>query len=180
MLAIDKAILVVIDFQTGLLPKIQDAESLLPPAIKLIRVVRELGIPVLWTEQYPKGLGPTDERVANELAGVRAIDKISFGCFGAPAFEEALRALQRRQLLVMGIETHVCVMQTVLCALAQGYETFVVQDATGSRHALDHECGLARMRESGATLVTSEMAIFEMLRAAGTPAFKKVLPLIKQ
>jgi len=180
MLAIDKTVLVVIDFQTGLLPKIQNAWSLLPLAIKLIRVIRELGIPVLWTEQYPKGLGPTDERVANELAGVRAIEKISFGCLGAPAFEEALRALQRRQLLVIGIETHVCVMQTVLCALAQGYEVFAVQDAMGSRHTQDHECGLARMRDSGATLVTSEMAIFEILRTAGAPEFKKVLPLIKE
>jgi nicotinamidase-related amidase len=180
MLAIDNAVLMVIDFQTGLLPKIQNADGLLPRAIKLIRVVRELGIPILWTEQYPKGLGPTDERVANELSGLRPIDKVSFGCFGAPAFEEALRGLGRRQLLVTGVEAHVCVMQTVLSALAQGFETFVVQDATGSRSALDCECGLARMRDHGATLVTSEMAIFEMLRAAGTPEFKKVLPLIKQ
>jgi len=124
-------------------------------------------------------LGQTNERVASELAGLEPIEKVSFGCFGEPAFVDALEAAGRRQLLVVGVETHVCVLQTVLAGMERGYEAFVARDGVGSRKPSDYEAGLARMAANGAQLVTVEMAMFEMLRAAGTPEFKKILPLIK-
>jgi len=179
MLTRENVALVVIDFQDGLLPKIPTAEAIMGQAIKLIRFARELGLPILWTEQYPKGLGVTNERVAKELEGVVPMAKVSFGCFGAPEFAASVAGLGRTQLLVTGIETHVCVMQTVLRARALGYEVFVPNDAVGSRFENDYRMGLARMQAHGAEIVTTEMAMFEILRAAGTPEFKKVLPLIK-
>jgi nicotinamidase-related amidase len=173
-------VLCVIDLQDGLLPKIRMADEVMARAIKLIRFARLLEIPILWTEQYPKGLGPTNAAVAKELEGLKPIAKVAFGCFGAPEFVGALKDTGRKQPLVAGIEAHVCVMQTVLSALSSGYEVYVPNDAVSSRHEHDYNAGLARMQVSGATIVTTEMAIFEILRAAGTPEFKKVLPLIKE
>lgn len=179
MLTRENVALVVIDFQDGLLPKIPGAEVVMAQAIKLIRFARELGLPILWSEQYPKGLGVTNERVAKELEGLTPVEKVSFGCFGAPGFTELVAGLGKKQLLVTGIETHVCVMQTVLRARSLGYEVYVPNDAVGSRFENDYRVGLARMQRHGAEIVTTEMAMFEILRVAGTPEFKKVLPLIK-
>lgn len=179
MLELKNAALIVIDFQEALLPKIVGADDVTARAIKMIRFARELDIPIVWTEQYPKGLGKTVDSVAKELEGLTPLEKVSFGCFGGPGFTEAVGATGRKQLVVVGIETHVCVMQTVLAGLKLGFEIFVVRDAVGSRNTPDFEAGLARMRAHGAEIVTVEMAMFEMLRAAGTPEFKKILPLIK-
>jgi len=179
MLSRDNVILVVIDLQDGLLPKISGADEVIDKAVKLIRFARTLDLPVVWTEQYPKGLGATNERVSKELEGLKAFEKVSFGCFGGPGFEDAVVAAGRNQLLMVGIETHVCVMQTALVALSKGYEVYVPRDAVGSRCFGDYEAGLARMQAHGAEIVTAEMAMFEILRAAGTPEFKKVLPLLK-
>ena len=179
MLVRDDVILIVIDLQDGLLPKISGAEGVVESAIKLIRFARTLDLPVMWTEQYPKGLGVTNEEVAKELEGLTPLEKVSFGCFGGPGFSEAVAATGRRQILVTGIEAHVCVMQTVLVGLSMGYEVYVARDAVGSRYPGDYEAGLARMRAHGAEIVTTDMAMFEILRAAGTPEFKKVLPLLK-
>ena len=179
MLQRDNAALVVIDFQDKLLPKISNAKEIVEPTIKLIRFARELDIPILWTEQYPKGLGPTNEAIAHELEGLKPLDKTEFGCLANPGFAQALSATGRKQLVVTGIEAHICVMQTVLSALDGHFEVFVAQDTIGSRQPSDREAGIARMERSGAELVTSEMAMFEILRQAGTPDFKKVLPLLK-
>jgi nicotinamidase-related amidase len=179
MLDKTKAALVVVDFQDGLLPSIPVGPSIVPQAVKLIRCCRELGLPVLWTEQYPKGLKKTTKAVADALEGLTPIEKIEFGCFGCREFEAAADALELTQLVVTGIESHVCVMQTVLRALDKGYSCFVAADATGSRAKLDHRVGMKRMRAHGAELVTVEMVVFELLGAAGTPEFKRILPLIK-
>jgi len=174
-----KAALVVVDFQDGLLPAIPVANEIVPRAVKLIRCCRELGLPVVYTEQYPKGLKRTTQAVADALEGVEPIEKVAFGCFGCEEFESAVGKLDRRQLIVTGIESHVCVMQTVLRGLELGYSCYVVADATGSRAKSDHKAGLARMQAHGAEIVTVEMAIFELLGAAGTDEFKRLLPLIK-
>jgi nicotinamidase-related amidase len=174
-----KTVLLVVDFQEKLLPKIAHADDIVPQAIRLIRFAHELELAVLVTEQYPKGLGRTVQPVEDELRGAVPIEKTSFGCFGDKGFCEAISATGCQQLLVTGIETHVCVMQTVLAGLESGYEAFVVRDAIGSRHTPDYEAGLVRMQTAGAYLVTTEMALFELLGEAGTPEFKRVLPLLK-
>jgi len=175
----DAAVLLVVDFQDKLLAKIPEAHNLCKQASVLIRFARTLSLPVLWTEQYPAGLGPTAAVLSTELEGLRPVAKMAFGCFGEPAFVEAIEAVGRRQLLITGIETHVCVMQTVLAALERNYEAYVVRDAVGARRPSDHEAGLARMQAAGAQLVSAEMAVFEVLRVAGTPEFRRVLPLVK-
>ncbi len=179
MLRLDDTMLIVVDFQEALLPKIDGADQVVEKACKLVRFARELAVPVVWTEQYPKGLGKTDPRVAGLLEGITPIEKVSFGCFGAAGFPEAVADGGKHQLIVTGVETHVCIMQTVLAALGEGFEVYVPRDAVGSRYRPDYEAGLARMQVHGAELVTVEMALFEMLRAAGTPEFKRVLPIIK-
>lgn len=179
MLARDHVQLLLIDFQEKLLPKILDADEVVQRALTFTRFARMLDIPTVWTEQYPKGIGPTIEAFREVLAGLEPIEKTSFGCFGQPGFAERVAANGRRQLVIMGVEAHVCVLQTALAGIDLGYEVYVARDAVGSRGALDRDAGLDRMRQEGARLVTVEMAMFEILRAAGTPEFKKVLPLIK-
>ncbi|GMU91706.1 MAG: hypothetical protein AMXMBFR4_07640 [Candidatus Hydrogenedentota bacterium] len=171
--------LLVIDYQEKLLPKIHGAEAVAEQAVKLIRFARELGLPILWTEQYPKGLGRTVAPITEELKGFTPIEKTAFGCLGDAAFTKALEDTGRKQLLLTGIEAHVCVMQTGLAALEEGYEVYVPRDAIGSRSEKEYEAGLERLEAAGAEIVTTEMAMFEALREAGTPEFKRVLPLIK-
>lgn len=171
--------LLVIDYQEKLVPKILGIDAILGQAVKLIRFARELGIPILCTEQYPKGLGPTVDAVAAELSDIPRMEKTAFGCLGDAAIAQAVRAAGKRQLLLTGIETHVCVMQTALSALTEGYQVFVPRDAVGSRAESEYQAGLHRIEKAGAELVTTEMALFELLREAGTPEFKKALPLIK-
>lgn len=179
MLDRSKAALVVIDYQEKLLPKIHDAHAVAGQGVKLIRFARELDIPVFWTEQYPKGLGHTVGPVADELQGVPCIEKTAFGCLNDPNFASALDASGKKQLLLTGIEAHICVMQTALQAIERGFEVFVPRDAVGSRSQTERDAGLERLERAGAEIVTTEMALFEILREAGTPEFKKALPFLK-
>jgi len=180
MLEKDNAILAVIDLQDSLLAKMPAADTIVDESLKLIRSVRELGLPVVWTEQYPRGLGRTRDSVVEALEGCgQPLEKVSFGCFGAPGFREALAKTGRNQLLIVGIEAHVCVLQTALAGLEEGYGVFVASDASGSRRRGDYEAALARMRRNGVEIVTAEMAIFELLGRAGTPEVKRVLPWLK-
>jgi nicotinamidase-related amidase len=117
--------------------------------------------------------------VAEALEGLRPIEKTAFGCLGSTDFCASLASIGRRQLLITGIETHVCVLQTALLALEQGHEVFVARDAVGARLGEEHEAALARLAASGVTLVTTEMAAFELLRDAAAPEFKQLLPLLK-
>ncbi|MBI5094205.1 MAG: isochorismatase family protein [Candidatus Hydrogenedentes bacterium] len=179
MIERDKTVLAVIDFQDKLLPKIPVADAIIARAAKLIRFARELSIPILWTEQYRNGLGPTNSAIVDELDSVPALEKMAFSCVGDAAIAGALSQMGRSQLLLTGVEAHICVMQTGLQALEKGYQVFVARDAVASRVKSEYKAGLARMQRAGAELVTVEMAMFELLRVAGTPEFKKVLPLLK-
>ncbi|MFO7976841.1 MAG: isochorismatase family protein [Candidatus Hydrogenedentota bacterium] len=179
MLNRDEAILVVIDFQESLMKKIPVAESITREALRLIRFATILELPMLWTEQYPKGLGPTRPDIAAEMEGVPVIEKTAFGCMHDSGFTESLEATRRNQLLITGVETHVCVMQTALQAAERGSEVFVVSDAVAAREKRQHEAGLERIKNSLCQLVTAEMAMFELLEISGTAEFKKCLPLLK-
>lgn len=179
MMIQNKTTLLVVDFQDSLLAKILDADEILDRSIMMVRAADALDVPVVFTEQYRKGLGPSNKRIADEIRDRPVFDKTSFGCFGDQPFAAHMAQSARRQLLIVGIEAHVCVMQTALQALALGYEPFVARDAVSSRTASDRSAGLDRMAAEGVRLVTVEMAIFELLRAAGTPEFKKMLPIIK-
>lgn len=177
----DDALLVVVDIQERLLPKIEDGQSVAEAAIRLIRAARVLDVPILVTEQYPKGIGPTvgpiREAVGEGLG--RPIEKMTFGCGGAPEFVSALAAANRTRVLLVGIEAHVCVQQTALDLLDLGYVPFVCADAVGSRRRIDRDTAIDRMRQAGAVITTTESAIFELAVRAGTESFRELLKIVK-
>lgn len=175
----EQAVLVLIDVQGKLASLMHGREALFDNLPRLIRGVRALGLPVLWLEQYPQGLGPTIPEVAGLLSDLRPIAKRCFSAWGSAPFRQQLLATGRRQVLLAGIEAHVCVYQTALDLRDAGFEVWVVTDATASRTAANHRLGLERLREAGAHWTGVEMALFELLRTAEAPAFKEIARLVK-
>lgn len=176
----ERTALVVVDLQERLLPAIADGERVLRNSVLLLRLAEVLALPVILTTQYARGLGPTVPPVLEAASGVTPLDKVSFGCFGSPEFLERLAALRGRdQLVVAGIESHICVAQTVLGALERGYSVHVASDAIGSRTAENRAVGLDRMTRAGAVASSTEMAVYELLGRSDGAAFKKMLPLLK-
>jgi nicotinamidase-related amidase len=176
----DRAVLVVVDLQEKLLPAISEKERVLGSGLLLIRAARELELPIVLTTQYEKGLGPTVREVRAAAPGVTPVDKIAFGCFGSEGFLTRLAEFPGRdQLLVAGIESHVCVAQTVLGGLSKGYRVHVASDAVGSRSPANREVGLRRMERAGAVLSSAEMAVYELLGRSDGGAFKRLLPYLK-
>ena len=179
MLQSDSTILVVIDVQDKLFRVMPDREALANNLGKLIRGAQVLGVPLIVTEQNPKGLGPTIAELASLMPAVSPIPKLSFSCCGEGRFLLELKALKRRQVLLAGIELHVCVYQTALELLALGYEVQVVADGVASRRAQNREIGLARLRDSGVSLTTAEMVLFELLKVAEGDVFKEISKIVK-
>ncbi len=180
-LILDKgnSILVIVDFQQKLLATFKKPDGLVENCVKLIRFAKIVGLPIVWTEQYPKGLGPTVDEIASELSGLAPVEKLSFSCFGEPGFVEELSRHKARQVIVCGIETHICVEQTVLDGIACGYQAHVAVDACGSRKKSDHKAGLRKMDQGGAVLTSSEMAMYEVLGRSDAEGFRDVLKLVK-
>lgn len=178
MRAIDRerATLLVIDFQQRLMPAIDGARDALANAGRLIEAARKLGVPVVVTEQNPKGLGPTTPELP--VSGLPTLAKMEFDAVRAAGFFELLPS-NRPDILVTGCEAHVCVLQTVLGLLDAGHRVFVARDAIGSRTAESKEAAIERMRGHGAEIVTTEMAVFEWLGTAADPKFREVSALIK-
>lgn len=154
-------------------------ESMVKGCVKLVRTFRLLDLPILITEQYPKGLGPTVPELMAALEGVLALEKTTFSSYGCAGLPSKLEGTGARSVLVCGIETQVCVNQSVHDLLAAGYSVQVAVDAVQSRNPLDREVALRKMERSGAILTTAEMAAFELLRDAKHPRFKEVQALFK-
>ncbi len=173
--------LVVVDIQEKLLPPIFEKERLVRNSQLLIRLAGILGIPILLTTQYCKGLGQVIPEVASLLPDAKPMDKLEFSCFGSGEFTAALKALpgRRNTVLLCGMETHICVMQTALGALEHGYHVHVASDAVSSRTEWNWKIGLLRMRDAGAVISSTEMMLYELLRSSGTPSFKEILPFLK-
>ena len=175
-----KAVVLVVDVQERLAPAIEPGAyaRILKYSKALIGMAKELGLPVLATEQYPKGLGPTVRELA-EVLPAPPLQKTHFSCGADPAFASELEATGRRQVIVCGMETHVCVFQTARDLAAAGYEVHVCADAVGSRTEEHRKVGLELIREAGGIVTTAETAIFDLLHQAATPEFKKVSALVK-
>ena len=165
----EKSCVLLIDVQEKLTPKIQHAVKMIERCEWILRLAQSLAIPSVVSEQYPSGLGTTVPALAHFGA---ALAKVHFSCWRDMAIQSYLNHLKKNQLVLIGIETHVCVMQTALDLCEAGYQVFVVVDAVSSRHELDHHYGLKRMKQAGCHLVTSEMVFFEWVEKAGTPEFK--------
>lgn len=180
-LVAEKCALVVIDIQQKLLPPIFNKEQLIRNTSLLVRLAKILNIPTLLTTQYAKGLGGTVPEIRSLLDGVDEIDKVEFGCFGKDTFCSAVKALpgNRNTMLLCGMETHICVMQTALGALDQGYLVHVASDAVGSRAEANWKVGLERMRDAGCVISSTEMMMYELLRQSGSAAFKELLPHLR-
>ena len=171
--------LVVIDMQERLVPAMLAPARTLKNAKLLIESAREMNVPVMLTEQYPAGLGHTMSEVASVATGFPIFEKVHFSCMEDSAFAAALTALGRQQIVLAGMEAHICVVQTAASLLEAGYQVFVASDATASRSAESEYACLQRLSAAGVGIVTSEMVVFEWLGKAGTPSFKKMLPRIK-
>jgi nicotinamidase-related amidase len=177
-----KAALVVIDAQERLARVIHEYEKLERNIERLVRGCHVLGVPALVTEQYPKGLGPTTpalKRAIEETHAVRPIEKTCFSSLGSEEFEARMQGLCRSQVLVAGVEAHVCVYQTVRDLLGSGYEVTVVADAVSSRSPENRELALRRMADDGAHIASTEMVLFEMTAEAGTEEFRRISALVR-
>ncbi len=177
----NKAALVVIDIQDKL-ARVMDQkvmDRVAQNSVVLIEAAREFGIPILVTEQYVKGLGKTIPAVQIALQDVEPIEKIAFSTCGSSEFRSALTATKARDIILCGIEAHVCVLQTTLDLLSEGYRVFVPADAVCSREKMNWKLALGIMRDAGAVIGSTEIFVFQMLKAAGTDSFKKLSKLIK-
>lgn len=175
----ERSCLLVVDVQSKLAPTTRDSERVVANISVLLKAAARLGVPVLASEQYPKGLGPTVEEIARLLPPGSILDKVHFSCLGDTGLAGRFRELGRDQAVVVGLEAHVCVLQTSLDLIDDGRQVFVVADATSSRAAANREAALRRLETAGCGVVTTEMVVFEWLGRAGTPEFKELSALIK-
>jgi nicotinamidase-related amidase len=180
LMSVGDTALLVVDVQERLVPAIADHRRVVWNCRRLIDAAGVLGVPVAATEQYPKGLGPTVAELAERLGGAAIPEKLTFSAGGCPAVFEALRRRGVSKLLLCGIEAHVCVAQTAIDLLAHGWRVYVAVDAVGSRFEIDRDTALRRMESSGATLTTTEAALFEWCQVAGTPKFKQISRLARE
>ncbi|SFE42873.1 hydrolase [Roseivivax sediminis] len=172
------SILVIIDMQERLVPAMQAPARTIRNTRTLLAAAEEVGVPVIMTEQYPKGLGATVPEL-KPTSKTTVLPKMHFSCMEDSDFAATFRGSERKQAILAGMEAHICVVQTAASLIEEGYEVFVVSDATASRTLESEQACIARLHASGIGIVTTEMVVFEWLGQAGTPAFKKLLPLIK-
>lgn len=174
----DEVAFILVDIQERFLPVIQDIETVIDNASKLVSGASILKVPLIVTEQYPKGLGHTVDALDLD-AGQEIIEKVSFDCFGCEGFVKRLEKINARSLVIFGIEAHVCVLKTALEAAARNYETHVVADAVSSRTEENKTLALGRLRQSGVFVVSTEMVLFQLMDRAGTDEFKAISRLVK-
>ncbi len=175
----DKTALLVIDIQEKILTVINGSDNVVKNTLKLIKGFKVLNIPIFYTEQYPKGLGVTSAPLLKELEGLSAIQKMSFSCSGAGNLFTRLKDNNVSQVVIAGIESHVCVQQTALDLLANGFQVDLAADATSSRNETDYKFALERMRAHSVEITTTESILFELLTYSGTDEFKEISKIIK-
>ena len=174
-----ESLLLVVDVQEKLAPAIFEADIAVANNVRLLTGARLLSVPSFVSEQYVRGLGPSLAEIRNAAVDAHFFEKMHFGCVGEPGVLEKLCATGRRQIILTGMESHVCVLQTGLGLLEAGFEVFLVADASSSRTAANRTAAFERLRACGAHVVTTEMVLFEWLNRAGTEEFRAMLPLIK-
>ncbi len=179
MLSRNDSLLLIVDVQAGLARAVEDAGSSIARLRLLLQAAAMLEVPVIVSEQYPKGLGTTDPRLLPLPEGATVLSKLAFSCWREPCLRAAIEAAGRRQVVVAGMETHVCVQQTALDLHEAGFAVHLAADASGSRCERDRSLGEARLRDRGIAIVSAEMVVFEWLERAEGAAFKALIPAIK-
>lgn len=175
----EKTALLIIDIQKRILPVINNHQLVVDNTLKLIKGFKVLSLPIYFTEQYPKGLGPTTRSISDELGDLKPFDKMSFSCSGAGELFTEFKKKNLSQIVVCGIEAHVCVQQTVLDLIESGIQVNLAADAVSSRKEIDYRTALERMRDHTAEITTTESILFELLNICGTPQFKEISKLVK-
>ena len=182
LLSRNRSVLLVIDLQERLAPAIEGIAPVLANAKRLLQAADRLSVPTLVTEQYPKGLGHTVADLQDVVRPARVLEKTALGALADPVVEEACREQAdagRSDFIILGTEAHVCVLQTAMQIIAQGWRLAVVEDACGSRRGADKSVALERLQSAGAQRITTEMVLFEWLERAATPEFRDLLPVIR-
>lgn len=179
MLDKNKAVLVVVDVQERLVPAMDKKEKVTGNCVHLIEAAKLMKMPVLVTEQYPRGLGPTIEEIRNALTHYEPLEKVTFDCCRGDGFLEKLASLKKGHIILAGMETHVCVLQTCLSLIKEGYFPHLVSDAVCSRKKDDYLTGTEMMRDAGAVITCTETVLFQLLEKAGTSEFKAISKRIK-
>ncbi|MGB9596261.1 MAG: hydrolase [Candidatus Poribacteria bacterium] len=174
----DDCFFLLIDIQEKFLPVIYDIQGVIDNANRLIQGASILDIPLLVTEQYPKGLGRTVDEIKLEN-DQQIIEKISFDCFACDEFVNAIDQINRKTIVIFGIEAHVCVLKTALSALSKSYEVHLIADAVSSRTQRNRDIAIERMRQSGVFIASTEMILFQLMEKAGTDEFKAISKLVK-
>ncbi|MFP4331189.1 MAG: hydrolase [Spirochaetaceae bacterium] len=178
----ERTTVVVIDVQEKLVPVMSEKERLIERISRFVRGAGILGLPLVMTEQYPRGLGATVAEVGDafrEAGGTRIVEKKAFSCCDEPGFMRVIEGEGRRFVVLLGIESHVCMLQTTMDLLAAGYQPVVPVDTTSSRFPEDRQTAFERMRDEGAIITTSESLLFELTRVTGTPRFKEISRLVR-
>ncbi len=175
----EDSVALIIDIQEKLFPVMSESEKLLQNCLKLIDGLKVLSVPLIITQQYTKGLGPTLPSVSAKINGFSYYEKTAFSCLDEPAVEDKLALINKHNVVLCGIETHVCVLQTCIDLLEKGYKPVVVEDCVSSRNLNDRNVALERMRMEGAVITTYESLLFEMTRRAGSEIFKQISGIVK-
>ena len=174
-----QSLLLIVDIQEKLAPAIHEGAAAIANNQRLLAAADRLGVPIVVSEQYVRGLGPTVQDLQPLPPRAQRFEKMHFSCAREPGFLDLIADSGRRRIIVTGMEAHVCVLQTVLGLLDAGYAVCLIEDATSSRTPANRAAAISRMREAGADIVTTEMVLFEWLARAGTDEFRTLLPLIK-
>ncbi|MBN1437262.1 MAG: isochorismatase family protein [Sedimentisphaerales bacterium] len=179
LLNADDCLLLVADIQDAFLPHILNIERVIKRSQVAVQAAQVLELPIIVTEQYPQGLGRTVAPLQKTLAQIPYHEKLTFNCLSEPAIKQAILAANCHQVLIVGIEAHICVSQTAHALLAQGFTCHVAADAVSSRKQIDYDIALARMRHAGITITTTEAAVMEMTQSSRHPNFKAISQIIK-
>ena len=172
-------VLVIVDIQERLVPAMSEKQKVTDNCLHLIEAAKLLNIPVVVTEQYPKGLGPTISDIKDVIPNYEPLEKVTFDCCRGKGFLEKMSSMNKRQIVLTGMETHVCVLQTCLSLLKEGYTVHLVSNAVCSRKKEDYLAGRELMRDAGAVVTCTETVLFQLLEKAGTPEFKAISKRIK-
>lgn len=173
------ALLVIVDVQERLAAVMTQREKIVRNCLRLAEGAELLGLPLILTEQYRKGLGPTVPELREKIAGYEPVEKMTFDCCREPSFRQKLAGTGRKKVILAGMETHICVLQTALGLTKKGYHVHVVEDAVCSRAKENFRVGLQFMRDAGAVITCTETVLFQLLEKAGTPEFKAISSKIK-
>lgn len=175
----DEIVAISLDMQGSLLGAIHKGEFMKDRTVKFFKGLGVLDVPVIATQQYTKGLGMTDEDIMKAIKNFEYIDKTTFSCVKTQEFMEKLKETGRKKVLLTGMETHICVLQTAMDLLDEGYEVFIVEDCCSSREKIDKKVAIERMRGEGVKIATYESILFECLGKAGSEEFKQISKIIK-